>query len=347
MTMNATQEHDNTYLDPLLDFHILLVLIDFRTEDHPFLIQGLEKDLRGQLGFHLKKQTCRFDDFRVRSCKGCQFISECLYYHLFDGEHNAVKPYTLAIRMADDPRSVFLLPGNQATLEIKLFGPAIPHHQIMVDTTIKALESLPMKSRSHRRKKAQTLQCEKIAIPRPSQVNDSQAPLIWPLSAWVGYPDQPLQINNPNQQGWVILHIETPLHLIVDRQPLKRLQFYHLIHAIIHRLRDLKRQFGHNKNMGRIPDLLMEQAKQIKIEASTLEWRRWRRYSLRQKRVFYLEGLQGEVLFTGAILPFIPLLTAGSLIQVGKNTTGGLGRITIHDLDPETLWWTTKQQQLE
>lgn len=61
-----------------------------------------------------------------------------------------------------------------------------------------------------------------------------------------------------------------------------------------------------------------------------LTWQDWTRYSSRQKQKMDLGGVVGEWTLAGDLSPFAPFLHLGQWLHVGKETTFGMGRYTLH-----------------
>ncbi|NJD67385.1 MAG: hypothetical protein C3F12_10330 [Candidatus Methylomirabilota bacterium] len=75
---------------------------------------------------------------------------------------------------------------------------------------------------------------------------------------------------------------------------------------------------------------LLEQARQVRLLWTTLQWHDWTRYSSRQRTMMQMGGLMGEFgLDGGEIVPFWPYLWVGQWTHVGKGTSMGLGQYTL------------------
>lgn len=70
---------------------------------------------------------------------------------------------------------------------------------------------------------------------------------------------------------------------------------------------------------------LIEQAENISIKSSELEWLELERYSMRKKTDSPIGGIIGRVIFNGDLTQFSKLIKIGHYIQVGKNTSFGCG----------------------
>jgi CRISPR/Cas system endoribonuclease Cas6 (RAMP superfamily) len=75
--------------------------------------------------------------------------------------------------------------------------------------------------------------------------------------------------------------------------------------------------------------MLLRDAEEIKITNENLCWYDWERYSARQKDLMKFGGLKGEITFTGNLNPFMPYLSLAEMVNVGQETSFGLGRIII------------------
>ncbi len=65
------------------------------------------------------------------------------------------------------------------------------------------------------------------------------------------------------------------------------------------------------------------------VATSELTWSDLKRYSNRQKRSIPLGGLVGTIRITGDLTPFMPYLKLAQELQIGKETTFGLGRFSL------------------
>jgi len=78
-------------------------------------------------------------------------------------------------------------------------------------------------------------------------------------------------------------------------------------------------------------DKLIKEAKMVDVLDWNLQWNDWVRYSTRQNTRMKLGGFIGNVTYTGDFEKFMPFVTLGEQIHLGKNTTFGLGKYKICD----------------
>jgi hypothetical protein len=124
----------------------------------------------------------------------------------------------------------------------------------------------------------------------------------------------------------------TPIRLRVQGDLQGGVSFEMLIRSLLRRLWQLTQVHG-GGGPGFDHRALIERAKGVSVVRSQLWWLDWTRYSGRQKTRMQLGGLVGEVAYgfgdVETLSEFLPLLLAGELLHVGKNTTFGLGRYEI------------------
>jgi hypothetical protein len=124
----------------------------------------------------------------------------------------------------------------------------------------------------------------------------------------------------------------TPTRLSSYRQLLgpRELQFFHLVEWLLRRLNILCRVYGAGEGVSReVWENLSELGKEVKRGESALFWQDWERFSHRQNRRMFLGGIMGKVSFQGDLKPFLPLIAAGEVLHLGKQSSFGLGQYEI------------------
>lgn len=74
---------------------------------------------------------------------------------------------------------------------------------------------------------------------------------------------------------------------------------------------------------------LIELAEKVPLESISIRWKEFPRYSGRSKETMDFSGFVGCGRYFGNIAPFLPLLVCGSLLNVGKGATFGLGQYVL------------------
>ena len=128
---------------PLFEIEIAKFVLPFLVSGGT-RIHGLEKTLRGRVGYLLKARFCPFDDFQdpSRDCSRCERSEHCLYPLLF-------KPWDRAShsKQGNFPPPFFLNLFSRAqdddwrecegNLELPLFGPAIVYFRPLLERDLK------------------------------------------------------------------------------------------------------------------------------------------------------------------------------------------------------------------
>lgn len=74
---------------------------------------------------------------------------------------------------------------------------------------------------------------------------------------------------------------------------------------------------------------IIQEAQTVKFENLSVQWKDWERYSGRSKDSMDFGGIIGRARYSGDVAKFMPLLLFGSLVNVGKGSTFGLGQIAV------------------
>lgn len=137
--------------------------------------------------------------------------------------------------------------------------------------------------------------------------------------------------NRQNHTKAITLNFKTPLRIKHNNQLSPDLPFHVLVRAMLRRASALLSAYDSGE-----PDLdysgMVERAHAIKIKYTNLEWVDWRRYSFRQDQAMLMGGLKGTVTYTGNLSEYLPLIDFCTQVNVGKQTTFGLGRFSVERL---------------
>jgi len=282
--------------------------------------------LRGKIGFLFKQKVCKHQNFKTALCIDCIEKKECLYTNLFSPDiinKNLIKPYIISVESFDNVNDINY--GDRGWIYLTLFGPAVKFFNLFLEIFYFAIESLPIYS-DQLELMIPELCCNSNNNNNENidkiYKNNKNKLVYYDLNDWISQ-----FINNYNTKTKDIKIIfKSPIRLKKNKSfVLNNLSFLILIQTIIRRLRDLKRSYGNDKDMGKLENILKE-AKTISIRENHLFWYRHKRYSFSQKKNVFLDGFCGNIHYIGNIDPFIPLLKAGELLHIGKGTTCGNGK---------------------
>ncbi len=121
----------------------------------------------------------------------------------------------------------------------------------------------------------------------------------------------------------------TPLRIKYNRDLVVTPEFHILIRALLRRLGLLYYFHCGNKKSEWDHKSIINHAMKVEIKSSSFKWLDWERYSSRQDARMRLGGIVGEITYHGDIKPFLPIIQAGEILHIGKNTSFGLGRYEI------------------
>ncbi len=330
-------------LSTLLDLVVLKFKIDFVAEKK-WSLPGTAGALRGRIGFGLKKRICPYDDFRKRPCEVCALVGDCLYIKLFapkpkgpmitkEGSlkpaRTPVRPFLIALDGGGD--GAVLEERDAGVATFTLFGPAIEYFSVFLEIAGSSLGSLPFNIKGMDLLLPNSISPENAIVETP---RGRERRVAWPLAVWVNDSngdgvDHGADVDG-GAPGALALEFVTPVHLKDNgRSVAGGLSFPILVKSLLRRLRDLKRAFGDDNDMGNGSKRFFQMSEEVRVERSGLSWRRKKRFSHRQKQDVYLNGLEGEIAFRAPAHAFTPLLKAGEIVHIGKGTSSGNGRMRI------------------
>ena len=301
----------------VLELPLINVEIIFEAGDPSKLPRHLFSPLRGVLGANLKRISCVAR--RYSQCVECPLNRHCAYGYIFetprpqDADRLRLYPYLPHPFTITPP---YPTPGQgDLTIGLTLVGRAIqyfPHFVLSLEAAGKkglGLYRVP-------------LELKKINdMSHNTHLYDPDLKTLTPPCLVSSFA--------PETCHYIRSSILTPLSLkyqdrVVDPD---NFSFHILIRNLLRRISALS-YFHVGKELDIDFKGFIAQAQEVTTTEKELRFVKIRRYSARTKREMPLQGLMGTVSFQGNITPFVPLLKAGSLVHVGKNTSFGLGHFT-------------------
>ena len=278
--------------------------------------------LRGAFGHAFKKLVCVKRDM---DCSTCLICAQCVYYYVFEtpfsgGEDSrgyAFAPHPFVIEPPGETRQIY---EPEAELHVGL---------ILVG---RALDSLPyfIYAFDEMGRGGLGVGRGKVALKRVVALSAAGEQCIY--EADTGMLDLDYPVCSGSSGGDIgpqaRLRLQTPIRLKTQGRYASRLDFSLLVRALLRRVSDLTR-FHCGAELELDYRAWIARSEKVRTEAVNTRWHDWERYSLRQGQKMKLGGLVGDVVFTGDIAPFGPLLRLGADLHVGKGTGFGLGRYEI------------------
>lgn len=283
---------------------------------------------RGVFGHALKKVVCAL---KRQECADCLLLTKCIYPFIFEGipetgEHQgrkriAAPPHPYVIEPPIDSKTHYQK-GDDFDFSLILFGKANDY----LPYFIYAFEQMGYLGIG------KSINGERASFCLKS-VHSGNRPVFTSDDKKIRMDIKPQLVDIGN---WDILErcsvvdvvLQTPLRLKYENHLEADLPFHILTRAMLRRVSSLFHYYGNGE-----PPLdyrgLVERSKSVEQMESTLRWFDWRRYSNRQDRSMLMGGILGNVVYKGDLGEFIPLLRFCEEAHLGKQTTFGLGKISV------------------
>ncbi len=297
--------------------------------------------LRGALGFALKNTSCAFKN---RDCSNCLLREKCVYSYAFetpppsDAEVMRLYPYAphpFVLNPMTEGEGKHL-PGNKLQFGMTLVGRAIDYLPYFVYAFVLMGKNgigkgrgrfvvLRIHALDETGEKAEKLY-ENDTLSSPRTVLDFT---------------KAQELSRRYDPEKITIHFKTPLRMKYDGRLTDTPEFHVLVRVLLRRLSNLL--YFH---CGQKVDLpfkeLIQQAESVATVENATGWFDWDRFSLRQKSRMKMGGIVGRATYRGDLADFLPLLVAGSWLNIGKGTSFGLGSYAlanggaaVEDLAPE------------
>lgn len=280
--------------------------------------------LRGAFGLALKDISCVL---KSNDCQGCPLVKTCVYYRVFETDSESTdkksgaQPHVFVIEPPNSTQQNFA-PGERFDFRVLLFGFA----NDLVPYFVYAFEEVGKtglgKFLGGRRAAYKLLKVTSESAP----VFDSLDRMVKPGLA----KELELDTSNhdPNPVLRLTIRLETPLRLKFNNLFSEDLPFHVLVRAMLRRIASLNNSFGQGE-----PQIdysgLVNRSQNVNVVDSNLKWLDWSRFSNRRQTEMKLGGLVGDITYSGHLQEYMCLIKYCQLVHVGKNTTFGLGKISI------------------
>ncbi|MCU7378496.1 CRISPR system precrRNA processing endoribonuclease RAMP protein Cas6 [Clostridiales Family XIII bacterium ASD5510] len=263
----------------------------------------LGSTLRGVIG-----QTLRQD----REAYNYLYNNRALSGNLQD----TVNPYMIRPPMAET--SVYLK-GEKLTFHVILFGDAVRY----TPQLIFAIEGIGRRGLGAGR---YPFQLDKITHSLDQRV-------IWQAGIFheVAVRSAALPCRSLSSLEQVRLKTLTPLRIRRNGKLLEQVDFPTIVRNITRRIERLCERYG-----GWIDEKEAQHIQALATDVSTIKEQlklvNLNRYSNRTGEKMDFSGLMGELWFEGPLTPFVPWLYAAQTLNIGRNTTFGMGRVKVEFL---------------
>lgn len=144
------------------------------------------------------------------------------------------------------------------------------------------------------------------------------------------------QLNHAGPVSSLHITLRTPLRLKFQNKLEATLPFHIFVRALLRRVSSLCQYYGAGEPALDYPRLV-KQAYDVLTIKSSLGWHDWRRYSNKQDQAMLMGGMVGGVTYAGDLTEYVPLIRFCEQVHLGKQTSFGLGKITVEEMSSPSL----------
>lgn len=304
-------------------------------EDDAVLPEYKGSTFRGIFGHALKNVVCAL---KRQDCGDCLLRQKCLYVSVFEipkenGERDARKriaapPHPYVIEPPETTQTLYQK-GESFHFALLLFGSVneqLPYFIYAMDQMGKiGIGKRINGNRATFGLSSVTVNDTVIYTKDGGSIKKGSFPIDLKLSTEVA--------NNKQSAEIIEVGLLTPLRLKHENRLEATLPFHVLTRAMLRRVSSL---YNYHDNGEPLLDYrgLVAKAQGIDVVASSLRWVDWRRYSNRQEQEMLMGGMIGKVTYKGNLDEFMPLLRFCEEVHIGKQSSFGLGKISVTGINP-------------
>lgn len=275
--------------------------------------------LRGGMGEMLLRVNC----IKNRDCENCGFESECIVQRIMYARFEK-KPYFVTtgesvgyVLECENYREEFQK-GDTLDFQMILFGKTI----VYLNQMVQAFHMLGLEGIGKNHAKFRILSItntKKHQLLEGNNIYMSQ----YQVSTLQEYVDYRLrQIKYTELENEIVF--KTPLTLKYKGEFLQEFQMQAILEGVLRRIYMLDCFEGIEENIleykfEKIPNIIEQTVRHAQV----------RRYSNRQREGMLLKGIEGKISLDEIDERILPVLLAGELIHVGKNSRFGFGRFRV------------------
>ena len=279
--------------------------------------------IRGALGYSLYESYCKN---KLVQCNGCKINSSCIYYRIFESpeyEGKKVKNFSIHPFQLSQYEYPMEEPGESKKISfyLTLFGEPEMLYPIFI-TELNRIGIVGLGKSLIKAGKMNVYNLEGNPLVSNGS-NVIKSPPIYSI-ADVNSMIESIY-DKPNK---IKMKFITPLQIKSNGRLLNRINFSHIIRAIARRLNMIEKYYGGSNRIK--ADQILKNGGEVETIATRLDWVSHSRYSTRKKQKMPLPGIVGQLIISGDISRFFPLLLLGEIFHIGAKTTFGLGQFIIY-----------------
>ena len=290
--------------------------------------------LRGSLGLALRRIACALHH---QDCKSCLLSTQCAYTILFEENPRPLTDSIFRSAPIRRPHPYVLVPpdnskrlhgtGELFSFSVKLFGPALSYLPHLVYAVQEMGKAGLGKGNRHGEGRFRL----EAVYHKQQQIFNGQSLCNTAPSDEISFgPATDAAVKR------LTLTCHTPLRLKQDNHLSGKLPFHVLTRAALRRIAALETYYGQGSEPALDYRGLITRANGIAVTDSTICWTEFERYSNRQKSAMRFGGITGTITYQGENLSeYLPLLRYCETVHLGKQTSFGLGNISINTENSE------------
>ncbi|HOV84909.1 MAG TPA: CRISPR system precrRNA processing endoribonuclease RAMP protein Cas6 [Syntrophobacteraceae bacterium] len=318
--------------ESLGSFRCLRLQVEVRARNRVALPPYRGSTLRGAFGLALLRSACVL---RQQKCPTCLLRRKCIYSYTFEtplwGENGELRRYAAAphpfVLTLEVGREEVHEAGSEFEFAVTLVGRAVDFLPYYVHAFQRMGETGIGKGRG----RFEVLRVLEMDVGDEIAGPVYEGGVLRVPRTVLGLEDA-LAVAGELSGDGVTLDLLTPLRLVYGGELCREPAFHVLVRNLLRRLHNLT--LFHCDDGAPPPDgALIDLAEQVVPDRRDIRWHDWERYSHRQERRMKLGGLLGKISYRGDLAPFLPLLVLGSWVNLGKNTSFGLGRYRVKGAD--------------
>lgn len=281
------------------------------TNGRGFISRFPEATLRGGFGYTLRSLVCTTTG---KPCRECLLRHNCAYAFLFE---TSAPPDAPRLRKYHAVPRPFMLragdSGREPRVDVTLIGKATGYLPYFIYTLNKLGRRGLGKQRTTYRVTAVRLEDGTVVYP----LADDQ------VAADIA-ADRVRVEPGGAADGSLCLELLSPLVIRRDGRVLGDIDAYSFVSTLLRRVTNLAAFFGDPPDVDIDPAPYLDTARALRWETSLRPVQR-SRFSTRQHRTLDYSGVVGTIRMEGDVGTLLPLLRAGEVVGVGKNTVFGSG----------------------
>lgn len=276
--------------------------------------------VRGALGYSLYHSYCQ--NKLVRRCIDCHINKSCTYYQIFESpEYQGNQVKNLAIHPFQLSHHEYPDEDARKSRKISFYLTVFGEPESLYPTFINEFKKITAKGLGKK-----SIQAERM------NVYDLEGNLLFHSGSKASQSPAIYSIDNVNtviqslkkKPTRITVKFITPLQMKSSGKLLNRIDFSHIVRASARRVNMIEKYYGGDNRIR--ADQLLEQGGNVETVDSRLMWVSHSRYSTRKNQRMPLPGIVGELVISGDLSRFLPLLLLGEIFHIGAKTTFGLGQ---------------------